>query len=377
MSIKLLNTENKAQGYIVNITVKGHYNKSLKAQKQRKLIGASLLEAQKVERQLREEAKREIKFKESNGPTLGELLEKWKFLHLMRVKTDTPTQSDYYQTLKMYGQSLMKHPVNHINNGHIEGLYEEMKRLEKSNSRMRALRSSINALYDWSHKEGLVPRHIISPAKGAKIPIDRIKKEQPILNRDEIEVFLSKAKEANHDFFHTWAVALHTGMRAGELYALEWKDVDLETMLITVNKSYNHRMGGIKSTKNRKSRQIPINEELKNILNELKISTFKSGYVLQRLSLLRRGEASKTTRDFCRMIGIREINFHATRACWAIQCLNSGVMVPVVMSMGGWHGFKAFQHYLRLSGVEVNGATSNLSFIKEKTNAKVLKLTKD
>ncbi len=44
-------------------------------------------------------------------------------------------------------------------------------------------------------------------------------------------------------------MALMTGMRNGELYALRWIDVDLDKGLITVQRSFNKRTGEFKSTK--------------------------------------------------------------------------------------------------------------------------------
>ena len=43
-------------------------------------------------------------------------------------------------------------------------------------------------------------------------------------------------------------MALLTGMRGGELYALEWNDVDFENKVIRVTKSFNKRTNEVKST---------------------------------------------------------------------------------------------------------------------------------
>ncbi|MCM0606939.1 MAG: tyrosine-type recombinase/integrase [Xanthomonadaceae bacterium] len=47
-------------------------------------------------------------------------------------------------------------------------------------------------------------------------------------------------------WYPIWALALMTGMRSGELYALSWKDIDWENNLITINKAWDGRLKIIK-----------------------------------------------------------------------------------------------------------------------------------
>lgn len=53
-------------------------------------------------------------------------------------------------------------------------------------------------------------------------------------------------------------MALLTGMRKRELYALDWKDIDFENSLIRVSESYDSRTDTVKSTKACYWRNIPI-----------------------------------------------------------------------------------------------------------------------
>jgi integrase len=65
----------------------------------------------------------------------------------------------------------------------------------------------------------------------------------------EIKRFLGFAKQLDSPWYSLWATALLTGMRNGELYALEWDDIDFENLLIRVSKSFNSRLNVVKSTK--------------------------------------------------------------------------------------------------------------------------------
>ncbi len=53
-------------------------------------------------------------------------------------------------------------------------------------------------------------------------------------------------------------VALHTGMRLGEILNLPWEFVDIQQGVITVTK-----------TKSGKERKIPMNHVLKDVFSEL------------------------------------------------------------------------------------------------------------
>ena len=67
--------------------------------------------------------------------------------------------------------------------------------------------------------------------------------------------------------------ALRTGMRIGEIQALEWKDVDFENRLIEVSKSYSR--GIVSTTKNRRTRQVDMSEQLAETLKGLSLSQKK------------------------------------------------------------------------------------------------------
>ena len=53
---------------------------------------------------------------------------------------------------------------------------------------------------------------------------------------DKIEKILSRFKE-NKGFICTFLTACYTGMRTGEVFALTWNDIDLESRIIKVNKT--------------------------------------------------------------------------------------------------------------------------------------------
>jgi integrase len=109
-----------------------------------------------------------------------------------------------------------------------------------------------------------------------------------ILTLGEIKQFLERGKELQNEWYPIWAMALLTGMRNGELYALEWSDVDFENSLIRVSKSYNSSLKIVKSTKAGYWRNIPISSQLRELLIGLK-SKGLNQHVLPRLGCWNQG----------------------------------------------------------------------------------------
>ena len=171
------------------------------------------------------------------------------------------------------------------------------------------------------------------------------------------------AEKYNNPWFPVWFIAVHTGARSGELYALEWSDIDLGERRIFLNKSFNKSTNSIGPTKGGYWREVPINNELLSFLRKQKLKLADSKYVLPRIVDWDRSAQAKVLRNFLTQIGLPSIKFHALRACFATHLLRNGVSVVTVMKIGGWKDMATMQRYVRLAGIEVQGASDSLSFL--------------
>jgi integrase len=187
---------------------------------------------------------------------------------------------------------------------------------------------------------------------------------KPILMLEEVRKLLFEAKVRKHPWYPIWAMALVTGMRSGELMALDWEDVDLENGSIRVSKSFNKRTKMVKCPKNGTWRNVDVNGQLKNLLIGLRREFPDATRVLPYFSEWKNGYAGEVLRRFLQSIGIKkDIVFHTLRACCATHLLSQGVEPLKVMRMGGWSDLKTFQIYLRMSGVDVKGITSSFTLM--------------
>ncbi len=348
--------------YKIRAVSKSKIRKDAKAQMQSDLGAVSLKEASTEYKALKRQTEALRLEREKNQMTWRQLLNIWFQKDVMTCTIPTTTKKDNYNSLLMHTKIWMDTPVDKLTQLSVEMVFSDMIKADLSYGRMKSIKGSINGLCKWAVLNHQLPMSFSSPAMGSTIPkVATIK--QPILNQNEIRIFLRKAKEYEHEYYPVWATAISTGGRSGELYALQWKDVDFERKIISINKSYQPRLKIIKSTKTGHWRDVPINLQVEKLLKELKLKTGNTAFVFPRISSWTRSEAASVTRGFCKSIGLPEINFHATRACFAVSCLEHGISVATTMKLGGWSEIKSFQHYIRLSSLEIKGATDHMNFL--------------
>lgn len=271
--------------------------------------------------------------------------------------------------LHKWTRNWLDKPASQISRGDGREALDLVLEEGRSKAFQKRLKNTINMIYNWAIEYKTIRGIIHSPVYGLKIVIKQDKRPE-ILKPHEIRKLLFVANEQKHDWYFVWAMALLTGMRNGELYSLRWEDVDLEYENIKVERSYNFKTGQFKDTKAGYWRTVPISNELRLLLLEIKNKS-KSEFVLPRFSIWRNGEQAKTLKAFCKSIGLPQIRFHTLRACFATQLLGGGVEPVKVMKICGWKDLKTLAIYLRLAGVDEKGVTEGLNFLP---SSNILKL---
>ena len=277
--------------------------------------------------------------------------------------------SDHANRLRRYAQPWLERIASELNRSDGRKILEWAREQGASSGILRHLKTSINTVYIWGVEEGLIPSNgLVSKSPVYGIGLD-CKEERipPMLTLEEVRKLLLEAKIRNHPWYPIWAMALSTGMRSGELMALEWSDVDFKNGIIRVTKSFNIRFKAVKCPKNGTWRNVDINSQLHELLVDLRRERMNEVLVLPRFPIWKSGLAGKVLRMFLVSIGInKHCVFHTLRACFATHLLSTGVEPLKVMRMGGWSDLKTFQIYLRLSGVDVKGVAEMLDVLPAK-----------
>ena len=99
-----------------------------------------------------------------------------------------------------------------------------------SDRMVRMCHAKCRAALDQAEQENLIRTN---PAVGCKLPPKR-GREMQVLSRQELQRFLIQAKADG--YFELFLLDLSTGLRRGELLALQWSDLDLDTGTLSVTK---------------------------------------------------------------------------------------------------------------------------------------------
>lgn len=225
----------------------------------------------------------------------------------------------------------------------------------RSPSHQKNMLKYIRGVLNYALEKGYVNRSVV-PTLKFRIG-DKLK---AVLTLEQAKVLLEKAKELESEWYPHWCLALYTGMRNSELYALTWDKLDLENRKIWVTCSWTKKDGYKDFTKSGEDRILEIAPTLSVLLKELKIRNSDSIYVLPRIDKWDKGEQARELRTFLTGLGLPRIRFHDLRASWCTIMLSMGIEPIKVMKMGGWKDLKTMQIYMRKAGVDIKGITNNL-----------------
>lgn len=290
---------------------------------------------------------------------------------LMKLERKASTWINYEANLNKWITPIWpKKDIGEISKADVQrAIFELIPEGAVSPNTRKTILKQLRRVLQMAVEENVLDRN---PATGVTVAVPE--PEKKVFAHAEVEKFLTQAKICDHRFYPIWVMALMTGMRSGEMFALDWDNVELENRIIRVTRQWTNK-DGFKPTKTKRSRVVPISDELLLFLKEwrLKADT-ESKFVLPHLKEWENGEQALVTKEFCRAIGVTQIKFHDLRATFITNLLAQGVPLAQVMAIVGHSQIKTTNEYLRLAGVEVKGATDNLSYsLPTENGAQVLR----
>jgi integrase len=226
------------------------------------------------------------------------------------------------------------------------------------NREMAALKHMLNKAVEWGMLE-------VSPfRKGSRLTFRENNQLHRYLMEEEIEKLLNSCSP---HLLPIVEIALHTGMRKGEILCLKWDQV---------------RDGFIylKETKSGKSRQIPLDERAVQVIKQQQIrNKWKSDFVFvgpdgKNLLDIKKGFAGAMRRA-----GIDDFHFHDLRHTFASHLVMKGANLKAVQRLLGHSDSKMTDRYSHLSPDHLKETVNLLGDIpsgKEMVNILELKTRK-
>src|SRR5215217_4048616 len=165
---------------------------------------------------------------DAGGSTVGDYLDRWLSDSVRGTVRESTYSRDKYLITNHIKPALGRLKLTNLNALHLQGLYRDRLDSGLSGSTVQKVHHVLHKALAQAVKWNLIPRN---PADGVKAPTPTPKEMRPLSAKEAWQLF----EAAQDDRLEAlYVLAVHTGMRRGELLGLKWEDVDLDSSTIRV-----------------------------------------------------------------------------------------------------------------------------------------------
>ena len=282
---------------------------------------------------------------DADNLTLGNYLDRW-INDSVRDTVRQRTWERYEQIVRVHIKpALGRVKLKNITPTHARALYREKLDTGLAPRTVNYIHTTLSKALKDAVADGLITRN---PASSVKAPRPKKKEIRP-LSSEQAKVFLEAVR--GDRFEAAFVVALHCGLREGEILGLKWSDVDFDAGTLQVRRTLSEALAGhlFEPPKNGKGRSVKLTaravEALRNHLTRQieGIESLGDRYRDQGLVFPSRvgtpmNAKNLTARSFKPLLkkaGVPDIRFHDLRHTFATLMLQNGEHPKVVQEMLG------------------------------------------
>lgn len=310
--------------------------------------------------------------------TLNDLIYSWLFDFLHQSSKIKPSTFQRYESVYrnyIKNSNIAGLKVCNLTNLKLQKYYNELSENNFTYSQIKTLNKILKTFYNWCIDNDYVLKNpcLKVNIKGNKNDIlSKQNKEVEIFSEDEINIIKDKLKGNKYELLVLLDFA--TGLRQGELLALDWKNIDLQNKTIKVTQTVKevyiytdnenkHIETIFQSPKTANSiREIPIPDNIVNMLASIK---HKEGLLFY--DNLNNPLKAKRIFDFWKKLlsncDIPYKKFHSIRHTYASMLLKNGVDIETVAELMGHTAISITQIYLHSSNNQKQNAVNKLNYL--------------
>lgn len=263
------------------------------------------------------------------------------------------------QLITYFGENTRLHEISHFD---VERLKRtELKRPTKNGTPRRPatvnrLLSILHSLFEYAIENDLATKN---PCRNTKKLPENNERTRHLTNDEERRLlFELTAQETVQAIV---IIALHTGMRRGEILALNWSDVDFARGQLHIRQSKTDR-----------PRSVPMNNTVRETLARLQPSPRQSQpYIFAgRRDNKRLTTIYRTFRRACERAGIADFHFHDLRHTAATRLADTGADAFTIAEILGHADLKSTARYTHATNERKRAAVTALENFGHKSGTK-------